>query len=478
MEKISKVFLKLLIIFSITCFGVGIGAQTPQTTPQKKPLTLTNILVALGSQKIQDMDEKNRILIEAVIDRGVTFAVTPEIEDELKRAGASEILINTIKMKTQATQPANPTPTPAPQPQVDYTTFEKRADSYVQRGKYELAIPLYDQAITLSPRVSSLYVKRGFALFNTQDYDLALADYNKAIDLNSKDATAFFYRAQLYEKSGNLENALEDYQKAAELDPNNEQIKTALKNLAARVPKPTPSPSQIASANTTPPVQPPVTQPSQTTATQTKENSTQPKNESKKEKSEPKNEPKKESNSESSKNSKNEAPKNEPPKSEPPKNESIKNEPPKNEVAKNEPPKSEKQESSPNKETKNANQSSNQPSNSKPAVTDEQINDILNTDLEDIVIGVGQITASDIVELVRPSYPQVAQRSGIAGQVKVEVTWDGQGKVISAKAVEGPSLLRGVSEDAARKSKFKPRTIEGKPVKARGYIVFNFARQQ
>ncbi len=78
------------------------------------------------------------------------------------------------------------------------------------------------------------------------------------------------------------------------------------------------------------------------------------------------------------------------------------------------------------------------------------------------------------INLVIPNYPSFAQKSNAQGKVTVQVTLDEQGKVISAKAVEGPTLLRGVSEDAARKSKFKPAMVNGQPVKATGFIIYNF----
>lgn len=78
------------------------------------------------------------------------------------------------------------------------------------------------------------------------------------------------------------------------------------------------------------------------------------------------------------------------------------------------------------------------------------------------------------VNLIMPLYPSLAQRSNISGKVTVQVTLDEEGKVISAKAIEGPTLLRGVSEDAARKSKFKPAMVNGQAVKSTGFIIYNF----
>ena len=73
-----------------------------------------------------------------------------------------------------------------------------------------------------------------------------------------------------------------------------------------------------------------------------------------------------------------------------------------------------------------------------------------------------------------PNYLPVVRQMNIGGQVKVELTVDEKGNVASAKAVSGPQLLRGSSEDAARKTKFKPALVDNQAVKATGYIIYNF----
>lgn len=78
------------------------------------------------------------------------------------------------------------------------------------------------------------------------------------------------------------------------------------------------------------------------------------------------------------------------------------------------------------------------------------------------------------VKLTKPIYPPVERQKSTEGLVTVYLTLDDTGKVVSAKAVNGPIQLRAVSEDAARKSKFNPVLVDNKPVKATGFIVYNF----
>jgi TonB family protein len=87
-------------------------------------------------------------------------------------------------------------------------------------------------------------------------------------------------------------------------------------------------------------------------------------------------------------------------------------------------------------------------------------------------VNVGQI--NNAVRLAMPVYPAMARQMNIQGKVMVQVTLDEEGKIVSVKATSGPSALRAVSEDAARKSKFNVVRVNDKAVKATGYVVFNF----
>ncbi len=78
------------------------------------------------------------------------------------------------------------------------------------------------------------------------------------------------------------------------------------------------------------------------------------------------------------------------------------------------------------------------------------------------------------LKLAVPMYPATEKQARTEGMVTVQVTLDEEGKVVSAKATAGPRGLRAASEDAAKRSKFKPVTVDGKPVKATGTVVYNF----
>ncbi|CAN5238541.1 hypothetical protein BH20ACI1_BH20ACI1_14420 [soil metagenome] len=73
-----------------------------------------------------------------------------------------------------------------------------------------------------------------------------------------------------------------------------------------------------------------------------------------------------------------------------------------------------------------------------------------------------------------PIYPTTAKSMRMTGVVRVEVVVDEEGQVSEVQKSSGPSLLRGAATDALKKWKFKPFTRGGEPVKATGFVSFNF----
>ena len=61
-----------------------------------------------------------------------------------------------------------------------------------------------------------------------------------------------------------------------------------------------------------------------------------------------------------------------------------------------------------------------------------------------------------IVSTVTPSIPPIALAARVSGNVVTELTVDGEGKVLSARAVEGHPLLRKSTEQAALQWRFAP----------------------
>jgi len=71
-------------------------------------------------------------------------------------------------------------------------------------------------------------------------------------------------------------------------------------------------------------------------------------------------------------------------------------------------------------------------------------------------------------------YPLVAEREGIQGQVIVLVQISETGDVDSAEVVSGDPELKDAALHAAKKFKFQPFIRDGKPIKVRTKLPFNF----
>jgi TonB family protein len=87
----------------------------------------------------------------------------------------------------------------------------------------------------------------------------------------------------------------------------------------------------------------------------------------------------------------------------------------------------------------------------------------------------GGVVNGKAISLPVPSLPPAGKAVGVVGTVSVQVVIDESGNVISTSAVSGHPLLRAAAENAARRSKFAPTQLSGKPVKVTGVIVYNFA---
>jgi TonB family protein len=77
---------------------------------------------------------------------------------------------------------------------------------------------------------------------------------------------------------------------------------------------------------------------------------------------------------------------------------------------------------------------------------------------------------------VTPVYPQLARNAGVSGLVRIKIVVDESGSVTSVVWAEGPMLLRQPAQDALRQWKFQPVMVDGRPVRATGYVDFGFTR--
>jgi protein TonB len=79
-----------------------------------------------------------------------------------------------------------------------------------------------------------------------------------------------------------------------------------------------------------------------------------------------------------------------------------------------------------------------------------------------------------LISSVRPIYPATAKASNVQGIVTVSASIDANGKVVSAKALSGPILLRQPAADAVSQWKYSPGLTDGKPVPSQVTVSVEF----
>ena len=102
-------------------------------------------------------------------------------------------------------------------PQTVAVAHNNRANAYVMKGEYDLAIKDYNEAIKLVPNSASYLNNRGVAYKKKAEYDRALEDFDQSIRLNPAYAGAFANRAGTYVHKAEYERAAHDYDEAIRL---------------------------------------------------------------------------------------------------------------------------------------------------------------------------------------------------------------------------------------------------------------------
>jgi hypothetical protein len=82
----------------------------------------------------------------------------------------------------------------------------------------------------------------------------------------------------------------------------------------------------------------------------------------------------------------------------------------------------------------------------------------------------------EVVSAAKPIYRLKAKQGGASGLVQVEILIGENGDVLTAKARTGNKLLWDEAEAAALASKFNRPTLDGRPARATGFLVYRFGK--
>jgi TonB family protein len=91
-----------------------------------------------------------------------------------------------------------------------------------------------------------------------------------------------------------------------------------------------------------------------------------------------------------------------------------------------------------------------------------------------IVRLISQVLTGKALERRTPTYPILAKSVRIEGSITVEIVVSPDGRVESARALNGHPLLMNAAVEAARGWRFQPTLLNGVAVRVTGVITFNF----
>lgn len=79
-----------------------------------------------------------------------------------------------------------------------------------------------------------------------------------------------------------------------------------------------------------------------------------------------------------------------------------------------------------------------------------------------------------VISIPKPEYPAAARAKGLTARIEVDLWIDEEGKVTSARALNGPMELQQAAAAAALKIRYTPTLLSGTPVAVRGRVHYNF----
>ncbi len=154
--KLTKLALIFSICLSLSWFGIFSVSEAAaklnspsqnEFTRTPSPLSLGDVLTGLRSKKTS-LTKRNQLLATAVNQRGITFKLNPEIEKELKSAGANAVLLEAIRQKSAKSE----TPAPTAKPYGVMNSFDVEHNVMVGGKK-------------------GMYIRPNFTVFNLQNIE-------------------------------------------------------------------------------------------------------------------------------------------------------------------------------------------------------------------------------------------------------------------------------------------------------------------
>lgn len=208
--RFTELLLLAGVFFCLAGFNQNSYAQSQaiskEVAPKKDPLNLNNLFNALRSDKASPA-QRNQLLIQGVKQRGISFALTTDVEEELIEQGASKALIEAIRKESDKLLATS-------------FYYRERADDFRIRKNYDEAFTNYNKSLEYDAGDKATYNNRGHLYQELKRYNEALADFTKVIEIDPTDRNGYNNRGVIYYLQNEYQQAIEDFTKAIEIDPN------------------------------------------------------------------------------------------------------------------------------------------------------------------------------------------------------------------------------------------------------------------
>ncbi|MHB8501250.1 MAG: energy transducer TonB [Candidatus Acidiferrales bacterium] len=89
----------------------------------------------------------------------------------------------------------------------------------------------------------------------------------------------------------------------------------------------------------------------------------------------------------------------------------------------------------------------------------------------------GDVKSAKLISQVSPMYPLMAKNQHVTGDVIIDALIDANGRVTTMKVISGPTLLHQAARDALRQWKYRPASLDGKPVAMHLTVTLQFRMQ-
>ncbi|MBZ5670368.1 MAG: tetratricopeptide repeat protein [Acidobacteriia bacterium] len=205
--------MRLRAILMILFVASSLLAQAP---PSQKPLTKENILQFLQN------DVPSERLADLVERYGIDFEPTDDFLRTLRKAGATDVLLNALGTARRVGTGAKPGGSPGQAAQIK--EHLDRAAELVINGDHEGVIAEGRQALQIDPKSADAHSTLAAGFLLKGDYESALKECHEAARLDPQNGIAPANCAWALYKKGKPEEAAAELRLALQLAPNSPHV--------------------------------------------------------------------------------------------------------------------------------------------------------------------------------------------------------------------------------------------------------------